>query len=74
MPKKKYIVTLAEAEREQVQQLLRSGKHQTRKITRARILLKAAEGGTDQQIALSLGVGRQIVFPDWRVILASRSK
>lgn len=61
MPKKKYLVTLDDAEREQLQQLLRSGKHPTRKITRARILLKAAEGCTDEQIAASLGVGRTTV-------------
>jgi len=61
MPKKKYLVTLEDTEREQLQQLLRSGTHPTRKITRARILLKAADGCTDQQIADSLGVGRATV-------------
>lgn len=61
MPKKKYIVTLNDAEREELQQLLRAGKHSTRKVTRARILLKAADGGTDEQIAAALGVGRATV-------------
>jgi transposase len=61
MPKKKYIVTLDDAESEQLQQLLSSGKHATRKITCARILLKAAEGCTDEQIAAALGVGRATV-------------
>ena len=61
MPKKKYLVTLEDTEREQLQQLLRSGTHPTRKITRARILLKAADGCTDHQIADSLGVGRATV-------------
>ena len=61
MPKKKYLVTLDDAEREQLQQLLRSGTHPTRKITRARILLKAADGCTDQQIADALGIGRATV-------------
>src|SRR6266511_3966905 len=51
MPKKKYIVNLYDAEREQLQLLLRSGKHSTRKVTRARILLKAADGRTDKLIA-----------------------
>jgi len=35
MPKKKYIVDLADTEREELQQLLRAGKHPTRKVTRA---------------------------------------
>ena len=61
MPKKKYIVDLADTEREELQQLLRTGKHPTRKVTRARILLKAADGCTDEQIAAALGVGRATV-------------
>ena len=61
MPKKKYLVTLDQAEREELQQLLRSGTHPTRKITRARILLSAADGYTDRQIAAALGVGRATV-------------
>ena len=61
MPKKKYIVTLDDAEREELQQLLRSGKHSTRKVTRARILLKAADGCTDEQIVTAVGVGRATV-------------
>ena len=61
MPKKKYIVKLSDTEREQLQQLLRAGKHSTRKVTRARILLKAAEGYSDDQIATALGIGRATV-------------
>jgi transposase len=61
MPKKKYIVNLNDAEREQLQQLLRFGKHPTRKVTRARILLKAADGCTDDQIAAALSVGRATI-------------
>ena len=61
MPKKKYLVTLTEAEREELEQLLRAGKHSSRKLTRARILLKAAAGCTGQQIAGALGVGRVTV-------------
>lgn len=61
MPKKKYIVTLDDAERAELHQLLRAGQHPTRKITRARILLKAAGGDTDQQIAAALSVGRATV-------------
>ena len=61
MPKKKYLVTLTDVEREELQQMLRSGKHATRKLTRARILLKAADHCTDEQIVTALGVGRATV-------------
>ena len=61
MPKKRYLVTLTEDERTQLQQLLRGGKVATRKATRARILLKAAEGWPDQRIAEALTVGRATV-------------
>ena len=61
MPKKKYIVTLQDSEREELEQLLRGGKHASRKVTRARILLKAAAGCSDQQIVAALGVGRATV-------------
>lgn len=59
---KKYIVTLTEDERSELNALARSGKAAAYKITRARILLKAdaAEGGPawqDQQIADALDVG-----------------
>src|SRR5687767_9947381 len=58
MPKKKYLVTLDNAEREQLEQRLHSGTHATRKVTRARILLKAAEGWEDRAITDALSVGR----------------
>ncbi len=61
MPKKKYIVVLTDAEREQLEQLLRSGKHASRKITRARILLKAAAGCRDEEIVEAFDVGRVTV-------------
>ncbi len=61
MPKKKYLVTLTDEERTQLEQLLRGGKAATRKVTRARILLKAAEGWNDQRIAEALGIGRATV-------------
>ena len=51
VPKKKYLVTLNDDERAQLEQLLHSGTHTTRKVTRARILLKAAEGWEDCAIA-----------------------
>ncbi len=61
MPKKKYLVTLTAEERTQLEQLLRGGKAATRKVTRARILLKAADGWQDQRIAEALNVGRATV-------------
>ena len=61
MPKKKYLVTLTDAERMQLEQLLRGGKAATRKVTRARILLKASEGWPDQRIAEALSIGRATV-------------
>jgi transposase len=61
MPQKKYLVTLEDTEREQLAQLLHSGGHATRKVTRARMLLKAAEGWEDQAITAALSVGRATV-------------
>ena len=57
MPKKKYIVDLSTDEREQLQLLIRRGKTSARKLTRARILLKASEGFTDDEIVAALHVG-----------------
>ncbi len=57
MPKKKYIIDLSADEREQLQQLIRRGKTSTRKLTRARILLKASDGFTDDEIVAALNVG-----------------
>jgi transposase len=54
MGKKLYIVDLSDEEREQALELMRKGKVSTRKVTRARILLKAAEGWTDEQIVAAL--------------------
>jgi transposase len=61
MPKKKYLVTLNDDDREQLEHLRHSGTHATRKVTRARILLKAAEGAEDSAIAAALVVGRATV-------------
>ena len=61
MPKKKYVVTLDAKEREHLEHLLHRGTHATRQVTRARILLKAAEGWEDRTIAESLSVGRATV-------------
>src|SRR5262249_16167342 len=61
MPQKKYLIPLTDEERAQLEQLLHSGTHATRKVTRARILLKAADGWEDQAIAEALSVGRATV-------------
>ena len=57
MPKKKYLVDLSTDERETLFQLVRRGKHSSRKVTRARILLLASEGSTDEQIVAALKTG-----------------
>lgn len=54
MSKKRYVVDLTEGEREQVLELTHKGKVATRKVTRARILLKAEQGWTDEQIVAGL--------------------
>jgi putative transposase len=51
MPAKKYFVALTDEERLTLLQMLSRGKHSARKLTRARILLKAADGLDDQAIA-----------------------
>ncbi|HYV35660.1 MAG TPA: IS630 family transposase [Gemmataceae bacterium] len=56
---KKYIVTLSDAEREQLTALIHSGKHPAQKLLKARILLKAdasegGEGRSDSWIAAAL--------------------
>jgi len=61
MPKKKYIVDLSPEERATLEHMLRSGKTGARKLTRARILLKAADGLHDAAIATALDVGTATV-------------
>jgi transposase len=57
MPKKKYRINLSAEERMTVEQLLRHGTAGTRKLTRARILLQADDGLSDEEIAAALAVG-----------------
>lgn len=57
MPQKKYVVDLTVEERTTLEQLLQKGKSSARKLTRARILLQAEEGQTDEEIATALAVG-----------------
>jgi transposase len=57
MAKKKYLVDLSDTEDDELKHLIHSGKHSSRRVTRARILLKAASGCTDQEIVQALSVG-----------------
>ncbi len=54
MPRKIYVVDLTEEERTCLLALIKSGEHSARKLNRARILLLADEGKTDQEIAEAL--------------------
>jgi transposase len=54
MPAKKYHIDLTDQERSMLEQMLRRGKHSARKLTRARILLKADFGLRDEDIAQEL--------------------
>jgi len=61
MPRKKYIVDLTDEEREELEALISSGVAPARKLTRARILLKADEDWTDKAISDALDVGTATV-------------
>ena len=59
--RKKYIVTLTDAERQHLRDLVKKGTLSARKLTRAHILLRADEGATDDAIASALHVARTTV-------------
>jgi transposase len=64
--KKKYIVTLTDEERQMLQEMLSRGKAAARKLTHARILLKAdatpsGPDWSDDRIAEALDIGRATV-------------
>lgn len=61
MPAIKYIVDLSEGEREQLLQLIRKGTGSARKLARARVLLKADEGLSDERVAQALHLGSATV-------------
>lgn len=52
----KYRIVLTESEREELKGLLTKGRHSSRKLTRARILLLSDEGKTAEEIASALSV------------------
>jgi transposase len=58
----RYRVELSEAERVELQTLLRGGRHAARKLKRAQILLAADAGMPDETIAQSLRVGGSTVY------------
>jgi putative transposase len=55
MARKKYLVDLIAEERQTLEQIVHKGKSSARKLTRARILLKADEGLEDEAIAEAVG-------------------
>ena len=62
MGKNLYTVRLSQTEREQLQQLIRSGKSPARKIARARILIKTDEGWSAPKVAEALDLSVGTVF------------
>lgn len=58
---KKYHVDLTDEERTDLKKQLQSGKARVRRMYRARILLLADEGRTDEEIVGALHVGRSTV-------------
>jgi transposase len=61
---KKHIIALSEEQRQQVEQMIRSGTAPARKIMHAHILLKSEQSWSDKQIMDAFGVGEATI---WRV-------
>ena len=58
----RYRVDLSQIERTELRALLSGGKHASRKLKRAQILLAADAGASDEEIATSVGVGGSTVY------------
>ena len=58
----RYQVDLSQAERDELKALLSGGHHTARKMKRAQILLAADAGASDDEIAISIGVGGSTVY------------
>src|SRR6266446_7588083 len=58
----RYRVDLSQIERTELRALLSSGKHASRKLKRAQILLAADAGAGDEDIAISVAVGGSTVY------------
>jgi transposase len=61
MPQRKYHVDLTDEERAELEQMLKGGKHNSRKLTRARILLLVDAGKKDAEIVEALSTARPTV-------------
>ena len=61
MPRKLYLISLNEEERQTLLEMTHKGKIKARQMKRAMILLKANEGCTDPQIMSALNVSRPCV-------------
>ncbi len=70
----KYLVDLTAAEHEDLGGLLKHGKASARKIARAHMLLHAAEGLSDEEIADMLRVGRSTIEGAWRRVARARAQ
>lgn len=57
----KYTIQLSKKDQEQIQSIIRKGKHNGRVITRARILLLSSKGEWKDAIADRLAIGRSTV-------------
>jgi len=72
----RYRVDLGQIERTALRALLSGGKHASRKLKRAQILLAADAGASDEEIARSVGVGGSTVYrtkrPSWKAIWSGR--
>lgn len=62
MKQPKYVVELSEEERAQLESMLRRGKSSAGRQARARILLKADEGMSNQDIMQALDVSETMVY------------
>ena len=58
----RYRVELSQIERDQLAALLSGGKHASRKLKRAQILLAADAGASDEEIARNVAVGGSTVY------------
>ena len=72
----RYRVELSQAERDQLDEMLRGGKHAARRLKRAQILLAADTGVTEAVIATTVGsAGRRCIEPSvasWKATLSWR--
>ena len=58
---KKYLVSLSPEEKESLEQMLSSGREKVRKLTRARILLKANDCWSDEAIRKALDISTSTI-------------